>query len=82
MPIYEFECLDCGKTTEILMAVSEIDLVVCGDCGSKHLKKLLSAHTVGSSSGNFPENAADRCCGVQGPQGGTCAGPGSCCGSN
>jgi putative FmdB family regulatory protein len=82
MPIYEFECLDCGDTTEILMASSETDLVVCGGCGSRNLKKLLSAHTVGSSSGSFPEGAEDRCCGAQGPPGGTCAGPGSCCGNN
>ena len=80
MPIYEFECLDCGEITEILMASSETDLVACGSCGSKNLKKLLSAHAGVNPTGRFPETAADRCCGVDGPPGGTCAGPGSCCG--
>jgi len=81
MPIYEFECIDCGHTTEILMASHEIDLVACGGCGSKNLKKILSAHAAVSSTGRFPESAADRCCGTEGPSP-TCAGPGSCCGRN
>ncbi len=79
MPIYEFECLDCGRNTEILMARSEADLVACGGCGSKNLKKLLSASVSVSPTGRFPENAADRCCASGGPPT-SCAGPGSCCG--
>ncbi len=79
MPIYEFECVECGHTTEILMASTETDLVVCGSCGSRNLKKLVSAHAAVSSTSGFPESAADRCCGSEGPPT-TCAGPGSCCG--
>lgn len=79
MPIYEFECLDCGHTTEILLATTETDLAACGSCESKQLKKLLSAHAAVSSNKGFPESVADRCCGVDGPSNG-CAGPGSCCG--
>ena len=30
MPIFEFECVDCGHHTEILMASTETDLVACG----------------------------------------------------
>ena len=81
MPIYEFECVECGHTTEILMASTETDLVVCGGCGSRNLKKLLSAHAAVSPTRSFPESAADRCCGSEGPPT-TCAGPGSCCGRN
>jgi len=81
MPIYEFECVECGHTTEILMASTETDLVVCGGCGSRNLKKLLSAHAAVSPTQSFPESAADRCCGTEGPST-TCAGPGSCCGRN
>lgn len=81
MPIYEFECVECGHTTEILMASTETDLVVCGGCGSRNLKKLLSAHAAVSSTRSFPDSAADRCCGSEGPPT-TCAGPGSCCGRN
>jgi putative FmdB family regulatory protein len=81
MPIYEFECVDCSHRTEILMKPDETDLVVCGKCGSRNLKKLLSAHAAASSTKGFPESAADRCCGADGPPA-DCAGPGSCCGRN
>lgn len=79
MPIYEFECSDCGRRTEILMGGSEADLVRCGECGSRNLKRLLSAPAAVSATGRFPETAADRCCGTAGPAA-ACAGPGSCCG--
>lgn len=79
MPIYEFECLDCGHNTEILIASTETDLVVCGNCGGQDLKKLLSAHAAVSSTRRFPEDPADRCCGTERPPN-TCEGPGSCCG--
>ncbi|MDY6878828.1 MAG: zinc ribbon domain-containing protein [Desulfatiglans sp.] len=79
MPIYEFECADCGQKTEILMAPTETDLVICHGCGSRNLKKLLSAHAAVSSDKGFPQDPSDRCCGTDTPPG-TCAGPGSCCG--
>ena len=78
MPIYEFECVDCGHNNEILMANGETELVVCGKCGGRNLKKLLSAHAAVSTIRRFPENPVDRCCGIEGPAD-TCAGPGSCC---
>ncbi|OQX64923.1 MAG: hypothetical protein B5M55_05170 [Desulfococcus sp. 4484_242] len=81
MPIYEFECKDCGHVTEILMASHETDLVVCGRCGGKNLIKVLSAHAAVNTSSGFPKNGADRCCGAGGPPS-TCPGPGSCCGRN
>ncbi|MBW1681103.1 MAG: zinc ribbon domain-containing protein [Deltaproteobacteria bacterium] len=79
MPIYEFECLDCGRRTEILMGSNETHLIACGQCGSKNVKKLLSAHAVINASKSPPQNPADRCCGAQGPPA-SCPGPGSCCG--
>ncbi len=81
MPIYEFECLDCHQRTEILMASTEEDLVACGSCGSKKMKKLLSAHASVSSNPGFPDTDSARCCGSAGPSP-TCSGPGSCCGKN
>ena len=79
MPIYEFECAECGEKSEILMAYNETELVICGNCGSRNLKQLLSAHAAVSPTKRFPVNAADRCCGAEGPPT-PCAGPGSCCG--
>lgn len=81
MPIYEFECAECGHNMEILMARTETNLVVCGKCEGQNLKKILSAPAAVIATRSFPENAADRCCVTEGPSA-TCAGPGSCCGRN
>ncbi|MDI6744582.1 MAG: zinc ribbon domain-containing protein [Thermodesulfovibrionales bacterium] len=41
MPIYEYECLDCGGTHEALQKFSEKPLSTCPRC-SGTLKKLIS----------------------------------------
>ncbi|MFP5288442.1 MAG: FmdB family zinc ribbon protein, partial [Thermoanaerobaculia bacterium] len=42
MPIYEYECLSCGKRTEVLQRLDEAPLASCPKCGGE-VKKLLSA---------------------------------------
>jgi putative FmdB family regulatory protein len=42
MPIYEYECLKCGKRTEILQRLDEAPLAACPECGGA-VKKLLSS---------------------------------------
>ncbi|MBI4477652.1 MAG: zinc ribbon domain-containing protein [Acidobacteria bacterium] len=43
MPIYEFECLDCGrKTTALVLSRERIGDVRCRKCGSGRLEKLFS----------------------------------------
>lgn len=43
MPIYEFECLDCGrKTTALVMSRDRVSDVRCRKCGSARLEKLFS----------------------------------------
>jgi len=79
MPVYEFECKDCGYVTELLIAINEIELVVCGSCGGKNLNKLISTPSSLKITKSFPGDSADRCCGSDGPPT-SCAGPGSCCG--
>ncbi|MCK5508830.1 MAG: zinc ribbon domain-containing protein, partial [Desulfobacterales bacterium] len=44
MPLFDFLCLDCGKSSEILTTDSE-DKPKCQSCGSYNLKKLLAAHS-------------------------------------
>jgi putative FmdB family regulatory protein len=80
MPLFEFLCLDCGKTSEVLVTTSD-DGPVCGDCGSANLKKLLSAPSTlsGSPNASLPGPGDTACCGSTPGQAG-CAGPGSCCG--
>jgi putative FmdB family regulatory protein len=41
MPIYEYECLDCGKRFEIFQKISEEPLQVCKECKGR-LNRLIS----------------------------------------
>jgi putative FmdB family regulatory protein len=42
MPLYDYACRACGKTTEILQRFEDPPLTICPHCGGE-LKKLLSA---------------------------------------
>lgn len=42
MPLYEYECQDCGEVMEILQAHGERPKRKCPDCGGR-LKKAVSA---------------------------------------
>lgn len=42
MPIYEYECLQCGKRTEWLQRMSDAPLAACPHCGGE-VRKLFSA---------------------------------------
>ncbi len=80
MPIYEYICMDCGKQSEILVGASSAE-PRCRSCDSTSLKKLLSAHSTMSSSGErMPGPGDTACCGSAPGQAAGCAGPGSCCG--
>ena len=43
MPIYEFECPDCGESFERLQKLSDPDPTVCPTCGKSHIKRRLTA---------------------------------------
>ena len=81
MPIFDYVCLDCGNSSEIFLAGSA-QLPECSFCGSKNLKKLLSAHSSmsGSSKNSLPGFGDTACCGSSPGEATGCAGPGSCCG--
>ncbi|HAO21228.1 MAG: FmdB family transcriptional regulator [Desulfobacteraceae bacterium IS3] len=80
MPLFDYQCLDCGQASELL-AISSEDVLKCRSCGSSNLKKLIS--TPSSASGppknRLPGHGDTGCCGSS-PGHGNCAGPGSCCG--
>ena len=42
MPLYEYRCSSCGRTTEVLQSFSDDPLTVCEACGGE-LQKLLSS---------------------------------------
>lgn len=41
MPIYEYECLNCGKVDEVLQKFSDLPKATCDHCNGK-LQKLIS----------------------------------------
>ena len=59
MPIYEYRCLECGGTSEILLR-SGNQSIECLFCGSKNLERLLSASYAVGGSAPMPGRT---CCG-------------------
>ena len=43
MPIYEYQCGDCGHELEALQKMSDAPLTQCPACGQPSLKKQISA---------------------------------------
>ncbi|MEQ8660569.1 MAG: zinc ribbon domain-containing protein [Gammaproteobacteria bacterium] len=43
MPIYEYQCNDCGHKLEILQRMSDEPLKTCPSCSQESLRKLVSA---------------------------------------
>ena len=44
MPIYEYQCNQCGETTEVLQKFSDAPLETCSACGG-HMEKLMSMNS-------------------------------------
>jgi len=42
MPLYEYQCLNCGKRTEVLQRFDDAPLAACPSCGGE-VKKLISS---------------------------------------
>lgn len=63
MPIYEFDCHDCGDQFEsLVLSFSKIDGVTCPDCQSSNVQKKISTFAVkgdsGSNYSSFSSSAA------------------------
>ena len=43
MPIYQYQCADCGHALEALQKMSDSKLVDCPNCGAPSLKKQVTA---------------------------------------
>jgi putative FmdB family regulatory protein len=65
MPIYEFECADCGKSFEALVFNSnKISEVACPTCESQHITKKISTFASklsGGGSFSFNTSSASSC---------------------
>lgn len=54
MPIFEFECSECGETfEELVRSAAVVDEVVCPCCGGKHVQKKISTFASKISGSNF-----------------------------
>jgi putative FmdB family regulatory protein len=61
MPIYDYRCQDCGKTSEILLhEVNNAKLITCPLCGSQRMERLLSASYLLQAETREP---GKTCCG-------------------
>jgi putative FmdB family regulatory protein len=63
MPIYEYRCMDCGKTSEIFLRTPNSGSIECPICGGKNVERLLSASYAIKMSDFMTEKT---CCGRTG----------------
>ena len=64
MPIYEYKCLECGRTSEFLVGVGSEDVSLqCSHCGSDQLHKIFSTYTVQRSGASSGPQHGKTCCG-------------------
>ncbi len=62
MPIYEFECDDCGTPFESLVIGFSTENVTCPECKSKDIKKKLSSFAFsGNSQGASTFSTSNSC---------------------
>ena len=55
MPIYEYECRQCGHVFDALQKMSDAPHTDCPDCGQPELRKLLSAPNFRLKGGGWYE---------------------------
>jgi len=60
MPIYDYECLECGKVSETFLRNADSEDITCPNCSSKNLKRLISAPYMIKKSAPAP---GTTCCG-------------------
>jgi putative FmdB family regulatory protein len=81
MPIYEYKCIKCGEVSEFLKGVgAHTDELLCNNCGSDKLEKLISASSIITDGRSCGSNQGLTCCGREErcdkPP---CGSGGSCC---
>lgn len=80
MPLYDYVCRDCGKSSEVLV-FGAADEPTCPACGGRNMQRQISAtSSLTGRQGQFMPGAGDTACCGSAPGHGGCAGPGSCCG--
>ena len=77
MPIYEYQCVDCGSVSEYLVGMGEDEPITCKICGSHDMHRILSASSFTlQSPGRMPDRTCcgreERCETTPCADGGTC----------
>jgi len=52
MPLYEYQCQECGERTEVVRRFTDAPLTICSSCGGE-LKKLISAPAIQFKGSGF-----------------------------
>ena len=61
MPIYEYQCNQCGKVSEFLVDVLQSKVkIVCEYCGSKKMTKKISSGFVSTGSKSRQDYCAQK----------------------
>lgn len=55
MPIYEYQCKDCGNQLEALQKIADAPLTQCPNCHQQGLTKLVSASSFRLKGGGWYE---------------------------
>ena len=63
MPLYEYECSDCGEEFEVLVLDSD-ETIKCASCDSENIGKQFSTFGLGSDNGSLgiSESEDSGCC--------------------
>lgn len=52
MPLYEYQCQECGEKTEVVQRFDDALLTICSSCGGE-LRKLISAPAIQFKGSGF-----------------------------
>ncbi len=61
MPLYEYQCPNCGDHFEELVSASRLDAPPCPKCGGKKSQRVLSAPAACPGSGKGAGSAGASC---------------------
>ncbi len=66
MPIFEYDCGECGAVTEVLVGVGRgSENIVCSRCGAANLTRRMSAGTVQTAGRVIGSQGGRTCCGKE-----------------
>ncbi len=58
MPLYEYQCQKCGRRFESLVIAGRENEVVCAECGSPEVRKMISCFGIGGGSSRIKASSS------------------------